>query len=180
MCYIKQHDLKKKRWHKTKVETGQNKLHVLQSNIDLQAAETFGLKTPMKSNLIHHYCPSWEPLIIGMPSLSLPIAWSAQPQRIITPRQSCAFITGNMWNVYWIMSTSASEHVCPAPPIKVRLPLQRAWTLLHISGRACRRERGRQMCSIMWEEAGNCTTCQDTDACISLKSPSVMYFNPQV
>lgn len=50
----------------------------------------------IKSDLIHHYCPSSETLIIRMPSLSLPIARSTQPRRIITPRQSCALIALNM------------------------------------------------------------------------------------
>lgn len=50
----------------------------------------------IKSDLIHHYRPSSETLIIRMPSLSLPIARSTQPQRIITPRQSCALIALNM------------------------------------------------------------------------------------
>lgn len=94
-----------------------------------------------------------------MPSLSL--ACSSTPQKIIPPkkkkkRKQTAFITRNLKNVYWIMNTSHSQLRCPPlklAVVKVRLPLQRAWTTQNISGRARRWERGWQMCSIMWEEA---------------------------
>lgn len=41
--------------------------------------------------------------------------------------------------------------------IKVRLPLQRAWTLLHISSRACRRERGGDKCAALCERRQEAT-----------------------
>lgn len=71
-----------------------------------------------------------------------PVEQRRDPEKI--PWKSCSLINTNMQNVYWIMNMLEGEHVCLPyiVSIKVRLTLQRAWTLCYISGRACRRERG--------------------------------------
>lgn len=77
------------------------------------------------------------------------------PQRV--PRRSCRLITANMQNVLLnneYVWQRAHLHRATFVAIKVRLTLQRAWTIRYISGRACRRERGWRMCYIMREEAG--------------------------
>lgn len=158
-----------------------------QSHADIQAAQTPPIDRTMKPDSIKIQLATSLMLFLAVIDQRCALLIYPQglgrtdPQRV--PRRSCRLITANMQNVLLNNEYVWQRARLPRATfvaIKVRLTLQRAWTIRYISGRACRRERGWQMCYIMREEAGRCATCQDTDVCVSLTSLPVIRFNPQV